>query len=358
VLRALAELPIMPAEQAKTRRHAEWIGSGPYRVAANDARGVTLERVDDYWGVAPAVQTIVFARYDDAAAVMRAAKSGELDIVPRVIPLHYPEQLEAPGIRDQFSEVRLGPAELSYLALNTRSPPLDDSRVRQALAHLIDHESLEESDGTMWRPVSGPIWPGGPGDGAAAPPPHFDMAQASSLLHKAGWSDSNGDGVRERGGLRLMVTVLATDSGADRERRQVVLDAMRKAGFVVDLRIGTPAVLKNRLRDGEFAMAFLHLRSMQDVDLGDLFQSGGALNYGRYRNAEVDALLGRLRAAQNASGRANLLASLAKRLRTDQPLVALAAADPRSLVHRRVGGMKVTNGWFFIPDLFLASQQE
>ena len=40
------------------------------------------------------------------------------------------------------------------------------------------------------RPVAGPIWPGGPGDGAAPPAPDFDPATAARSLDSAGYTNA------------------------------------------------------------------------------------------------------------------------------------------------------------------------
>src|SRR5690606_15637015 len=115
-----------------------------------------------------------------------------------------------------------------------------DARVRRAVSLLVDRGELVAARGGLARPVWGPIWPGGPGDGgAAAPPAKADPAAAAKLLDAAGWRDDDGDGIRERAGIRLRILVLVTDG--DDPARDRVLAALRAGGFGLDVRVGSPA---------------------------------------------------------------------------------------------------------------------
>ena len=49
-----------------------------------------------------------------------------------------------------------------------------------------------------------------------------------------------------------------------------------------------------------------------------------------------------------------LLSELAELLRREMPVVALPAPHPRGLVHKRVQGLEVWNGWFSLRELSLA----
>ena len=88
--------------------------------------------------------------------------------------------------------------------MNAARAPLDDARVRHAVALLVDRRKIakHEFDG-LARPALWPIWPGGPVVGVEAPVPDFDPATAGKLLDDAGWTDHDKDGVRDRNGMKL-----------------------------------------------------------------------------------------------------------------------------------------------------------
>ncbi|WP_428264742.1 ABC transporter substrate-binding protein [Haliangium sp.] len=368
VLRALADVPIVPAQvyQGRGRLRAgrgKVVGTGPYRLADWEDDRIRLERNDDYWGPAPAIDHLEFVYEPDAARALTAAKRGEFDLVPALIPAHYPEQASAPGLASEFAPLRLRPPAMRYLVVNAGRPPFDDVRVRHALALLIDHAGLsKEAHDGLARVVAGPIWPGGPGHGPAPAVPDYDPERAGALLDAAGWRDGDGDGHRERAGDALRLVVLTTedddgdrDARRDQRERERVLAHLRRSGIQIDRRVGSAAVLRNRLRDGDFDLAFVSWRAGVDRDLAPLLGSVGALNLGRFSEPRVDAVLDALRDCWEPAARAPHMAELARLEVETWPLVALVAPDPYGLVHRRVRGVSVWDGWISLRSLSLDS---
>ena len=360
VLRELAEIPILPEHVYEKRGNATGgplVGSGPYRVEEVGDEGIVLTAHDNYWGPAPKVQTIAYVRQTDAARALIAAKDGALDIVPQLIPEHYPGQLEAPGIAAAFQPVRWRPGTFQYLVVNCTGAPFDDRRVRQAVSLLMPRDRLVQQRRGLARAVVTPVWPGGPGDGDAALVPEGDQSEsAAALLDAAGWRQAGSDGVRERGGRRLMITVLATNE--DPTRRDLVLKSLKQAGFVIDLRIGTAGVLLKRLRDGRFDLGFAEWSGMVDRDLSPLLSSTGKNNFGRCAEPRIDSILARMRAELDPQGRAPLAAELAIASADALPLIGLTAPEPVGLIRRRVRGAVAFGGWLAAQELSLAAEND
>ena len=288
-----------------------------------------------------------------AKALFRA-KRGAIDILPALIPEHYPGQANEPAMAGSFTPLRVRPPRLRYLAVNARRAPFDDVRVRRAVALILprDHISVELAKG-LERPIAGPIWPGGPGDGAGPEPPPLDLTGAAALLDDAGWRDLDGDGIRERGPEKLRLALLVTsDTRGDRERDAIVM-ALRRAGFVLEVRPGEPGYLLGRLKAGEFDAAMLEWRSRVDDDVTQLVATGGALNFGGFSAPDVDTACATLIAAWEPELRAAKLGELARLMATEAPILPRTAPDPYGLVHRRVRGMAVWGGWFAIRKLSL-----
>jgi len=360
VLRALADVPILSEEVYRRNLRpvrGPVIGTGPYKLATWSDSLIRLERFADYWGEAPAIPGIEFAYEPDAARALTAAKRNELDLVPALIADHHPEQPSAPGLARNFVPIRLRPNSFRYLALDVREPPLDDVRVRHAIALLLDRKALVKKlhDG-LARPVAGPVWPGGPGDGASPAPPEHDPGEAGRLLDAAGWRDTDGDGRRERDGERLAVDLLALDK-KDQER-QVIVDSLRRAGFFVEIRRGGSAVLMNRLRSGDFGLAVLDWHGTVDQSLAALLETGGALNFGGFSDKRVDRRIAALRGVWEPPSRTPLMAELAAAVAASWPLVPLVAPDPYGLVHKRVRGVVVWDGWISLRRLSLEQTAE
>lgn len=350
-LRALAEIPIVPYQQYQgdLSGGGRLIGSGPYRVVSNADGVVHLGRWDAYRGPAPAIPDIEYVYQPDAAVALMAAKRGEFDIIPTLVPEHWPGQASAPGLAASFTSLELLPPRFRYAVFGAMTPPTDDARVRRALGLLIDREAIAaDAAHGLARPIAGPIWPGGPGDGPAPPPPRIDPGAAGRLLDEAGWIDGDGDGVRERGGQKLRLEVLALEGGAGRATPEVdkVLDGLRRAGVGLDVRLGTDAVLRNRVRDATVNLAFLEWTGPVDTDLTRLVGTNGADNVGHFSSRRIDAALAAIAAVWEPESRGPLVGDLAAILADELPIAGIVRVAPQGLVHHRVAGVVVWDGWF------------
>jgi peptide/nickel transport system substrate-binding protein len=342
VLRAFADVPILPARVYEKRLRAgpggPVIGTGPYKLESADDGAVALARFDGYWGKQPAIGRIVFRRETDAARALAMLRGGEIDIVPSLIAAHVPSQAQVSRGGAELAPLRLRPAAFRYLVVNTRKPPFDDRQARCALSRLVDRSLLAAKRAGLARPVGGPIWPGGPGDGPETPPPHHDPAAADQLL-------------RSSGARRLLLTVLKSDR-AD-EERDALLGQLDDAGFVVDARGGSVAVLDNRLRDGRFDLAFVEWRGSPGSDLSPLFSTGGAKNFGAFSDPRVDAVLARLREAWDPRARWSATKELGDLLAETCPIIPLTASSPQGLISTRLHNVQVRAGWLVLPALTL-----
>ncbi len=359
VLRALAELPIVPRTvyDPDLGGGGRLIGSGPYKVAGNQDGVIHLTRVDGYPGPRPAIPDLEFVVEPDAAAALMAAKRGEIDIVPTLVPEHWPEQPSAPGLAANFVGLELRPPRFRYMLFAAATPPTDDVKVRRGLALLIDRKRLAQEVGDgLTRPIAGPIWPGGPGDGPAPAAPELDPDGAGRLFDEAGWIDGDGDGVREKGATKLLLEVLVVehDGGKPHPEQARILDALRRAGIGLDVRAGSEAVLRNRIRDGHFNLAFLEWSGAVDTDLSPLVGTDGAQNFGKFSSKRVDRALSALRQVWEPASRGPLVGELAAALADDMPLSGIVALAPQGLVHRRVAGIVPWDGWFDLTKLTLA----
>jgi len=361
VLRALAEIPILPAHvyqhRLRASRKAPVVGTGPFRLASWDDHRIALERWDRYWGAAPKLARIELEIQADAARALIAAKRGDVDVVPSLIAAYYPEQLTAPGIDEKFTRLDLRPPAFRYLAMDAGEPPFDDPRVRHAVVLLVQRKKIaEDVRHSLARPVAGPVWPGGPGDGPSPQAPPYDPADAYHLLDIAGWRDLDGDGKREKRGQPLSVSLLATDDG-DAER-DLIVDSLQHAGFRIDVRRGPTGVLAKRLADHNFDLALVSWSGMVDDDLSPLLETGGALNYGRFSDAAVDHALAALRERWDPAARAVAMGTLAQALAKSWPIAPITAPDPHGLISVRVHGAVVWDGWIDLPALSLQPAAE
>jgi peptide/nickel transport system substrate-binding protein len=357
VLRALAEIPILPMHiyDGSLLGGGAVIGTGPWKLALNKAGVVHLTRYDRYWGGKPAIADVEFVYEADAAVALREAKRGDLDIIPALIPAHWPEQANAPGIVAAFRPLELATPRLRYLVFNTARPPLDDPQVRHALALLVDRRTIAKRvfDG-LARPALWPIWPGGLVSGPEAAVPDFDPAAAAKLLDAAGWTDTNPkDGIRDQAGKQLHLVMIGSEkpvlkdaSGPPQKLcRDYFIDAARRIGVVIDVKTGGEAWLAKRLADGNYDLAELVWTGMVDADPAMLVA---------HASPRIDRALDALAAAWDPAARAKLAPELAAGLAETWPLAGIVADAPHGLIAKRLKGVRVWDGWIDLSQLSFA----
>jgi len=361
VLRALAEIPILPMHiyDGSLLAGGQLVGTGPWKMASNKGGTVHLVRYEKYWGGPAAIQDIEFVYQPDAAIALKDAKRGDFDIIPALVPAHYPEQANAPGIAAAFQPLELRPPRLRYLTFNAQKSPLDDARVRHAIALLVNRRDIaERGAGRLARPAMWPIWPGGFINGAEAQVPDFDPKAAGALLDAAGWIDSDKDGIRDRAGVQLRLTMVGTERVVPKDStgplpkipREVLIESARRIGVVIELKTGGDQWLAKRIDEGNYHLAELMWTGMVDSDVSAHL---GSRDPRRAASPRIDRVLDAMAAAWDPAERAKLTGELAAALAETWPFAGIVADAPQGLIHRRVTGVKVWDGWIDLTQLKL-----
>jgi peptide/nickel transport system substrate-binding protein len=338
-LRALCEVPILPAQLLRggssslAQLGRQPIGTGPFRFASwEHGRHIRLVRRGPPGPGPPFLDEISFEIDNDAARALARTRRGEIDVLPRLLEAHYPDQVAAGALRETLQLYRLEPERYSFLAVNHHHSLLAQAGVRRALALLWNRGRLaEEVHHGLARPISAPPF-------AAIPPLPFDPPAARRLLDAAGHVDSNGDGIRDRAGVPIRLTYLQPSGarGAAAEARVFAAD-LRRAGILLDLVTVDPTALLARLKHGDFDLAPLLWEGRRDDDPAALF--GAELAFTGYRYPALQPLFEQLRRADGPPGRAPVLQHIAEALAAEQPVIFLYRHDVAALVARRVHGL-------------------
>ena len=340
--RALCEIPILPAEPLRTggarlvQLGRSPIGTGPFRVAAWE-RGKRIKLVRVRTATAPdspLLDEIDFEIDADAARALTRVRRGDIDILPRVSEVHFPEQVSTATLRDALEVYLLQPHRYSFVALNTRRGVLADPVFRQALSLLWDRARFaSEFHHGLVRPIGAPTF-------GTAPPDKFDRALAGRLLEQAGFRDTDGDGVREVGGtpIRLTFLVPASSKTLSSEVRAFAMD-LRRAGILLDTSSLDGATLFSRVERGDYDLCALTWDGRKDEDARLLIGGQGDFQYTGYKPERFSTAIERLRAATSPAARAPVLQQLADMLATDRPALFLYRHDVPTLAAKRVHGL-------------------
>ncbi len=115
------------------------IGTGPFKFVrwVKDDQ-IVLERFDDYWGDKAKLDRIILKSIPEPSSRLMALQSGTVDIADDLDP----DSIALVKQEQKLKVIERPSINVGYLALNTDKPALKDARVRQAISHAIDKETL------------------------------------------------------------------------------------------------------------------------------------------------------------------------------------------------------------------------
>jgi peptide/nickel transport system substrate-binding protein len=139
------------------------VGTGPFKLESwNKGASVVLARWDGYRDAKSVKLKRVTIRFiSDTAAQVASLLSGDVDVFPRVAAARSLAQFQ----NDKRFQVLIGGSRSkTILAINNKRKPLDDVRVRRAIAMAIDRKAVIEgaADG-FGTPIGSFYVPGAPG---------------------------------------------------------------------------------------------------------------------------------------------------------------------------------------------------
>lgn len=162
------------------------VGTGPYKLEAwAKGASVTLVRWDGWRNARDVKLRRVQMRFiADPAAQVAALLSGDVDAFPRVSAARSLQQFQA---NKKFQVLVGGSRAKTIVAINHKRKPLDDVRVRRAIAAAIDRKAVIDgaADG-FGVPIGSYLVPGAPGYIDTTALNAYDPAKARALLHQAG----------------------------------------------------------------------------------------------------------------------------------------------------------------------------
>ena len=309
-------LQIAPPDTVKqmgdTKFGLTGVGTGPYRVKSwVKDQELVLEANPKYWKGAPRVQRVVYRPIPEDSARVAALQTGESDIVASVPPERWQEIQQ-----DKATRISARTGTMVYMGLDTYHAPFEDVRVRRALNHAIDVDTIINKIllGTADR-MNGPFFRTALGYDKSIQPYRYDPALAKKLLSEAGYPN----------GFETVLAALPAQEGASKLMEVAETVAYQLGQLGVKVRIDTlePATAFQRYRNREFKMYFFTWPENPEPDryLYTLFHSQARGYY--YKNAEADRLLDQGRKTFNVAERRKVYEALHRVLFQDAPWVFL-----------------------------------
>lgn len=244
--------PVYEAEG--TLDQAEWnlaptVGAGPYVFAEWESGSFArFVRNENYYEDRPKIDEIFIRFVPDDASQVAALQAGDGDLGTFIAYADVPA-LEAAGIRMVTQPSGFNEGWFFYLGEDGH-PALKDVRVRQAIALAFDRFTLNQDLllGLTKPPTT--LWDNMPYVDPSLEPWPYDPERARALLDEAGWVDSNGDGVRDKDGVELVLTHGTTIREVRQDAQAVAQQQLAEVGIRLELQSLDPNVLFAGYGDG------------------------------------------------------------------------------------------------------------
>jgi ABC-type transport system substrate-binding protein len=306
------------------------VGTGPFRIVSARPGEIALEANPDHWGGPPRLKALVFRRLADEDALVKALLADDVDLTSAIGQDRATRLRADPRVT---LDSRIG-LNVAFLCLNNERAPLDEVRVRQALARGVDRPHLVGGTlGGHGEPARNPLPPSLWGYDRRTKDLALDPAAARRLLAQAGL---------DRG---LDLELLFADSPrpylpSPRRVAEEIRDDLSAIGVRARLRdIATWSEYTEKVTRGEYEMALLGWQA-DTLDPNDFLSallasdSIGTTNRSRYRSAAMDAILKRGRMGSDPETRVAAYHEAQALFQKDMPWVPLYHGSLYT-VHRR-----------------------
>lgn len=279
------------------------VGNGPYRWARRiPGQQLELTANDAFFLGRPGPRRVLILTVKDSEARINLLLSGSADVLANTGALASVTRVSAD------KRIRIVPVpsfNVGYLGFNRRDPAdlerphpiLSDPAVRAAIVKALDRSAIVQATFGPWAAVpEGPVpqlsWIRDP----SFRPAPADAVGARALLRAQGWTDSDGDGVLDKGGKSLALGLnYPSQSALAGQVALQVQEQLRQVGIRIDINRLDGSVWTERRNLGNFDIDFG--QSTMDPSPAGMIQSWGCAGRGGanktyYCDPKVDSLLG------------------------------------------------------------------
>ncbi len=320
------------------------IGTGPMKLARWD-RGsrIVLEANPQYWGGAPKLKEMQLVIIGDNTARAQAFEAKDLDLIQSPLSPQDIKRLQGNAAFGNAITAGLG---ITYVNFNTADPAVSDPKVRRVIAMLIDQKSIV---GDLYQGVdqvaTSVLLPSSWAYSAEVKQPTFDQVSAQKALDDLGWKDTNGDGIRDKGGKKLTVTISTHSEDPNRVQTLEFMQAMfQQAGVDAQIKISDwPSFSTNYVQKSQHQVALLGWLNIVDPDrlMYSQFLTNGPLNWGKYSNPELDKLLEEGRQALDLNARKAAYQKAAAIIAQDLPYYVVSYQGYQLFYSKALGTLEV-----------------
>ena len=299
------------------------VGTGPYAVKdmVTDDH-LTLVPNEYFWNGTPKLDELTIRTISDGNTLAMALQAGEIDAAYGMAYESYP--LFENG-NFQFSAIQTSRA--FFASMNMTSPVIQDPAVRKAIAMGIDKEGfvavLLDGHGV----VGHGAFPDGFSTfgGEHVTTEGYDPEGAKALLEEAGWVDSDGDGIREKDGQKLVIRWLTYPS---RQELPLLAESVQATLKQIGIEVDINCTASRREFLADMTSFDIYASALVTAPSGDpqyFFTTsclpGMSYNFGAYENEHVNDLMNQMATEFDTAKRGELAVELQQAILDDNAYI-------------------------------------
>ena len=307
-----------------TSKNRNPVGTGKYKVYAEEDGSLTLNRYKDYWGKKGndetyGIKTIHVYMYSSMGEIYNSFKIGNIDFIT-TNNLYVENYIGTIGYNRKDYKGK----EYDFIALNTTSSVLSHPEVRKAISFAIDKSSIianvynSKFYGAEF-PLDYNNWLYKQNNTSAG----YNPAQADTILSENGWELRNSVWRKSENYNTIRTNLILVVNSANAERvkvAEIIKQQLANVGINITIRQATDSQYQNYLANKNYDMIMLGTRSPLSPNVNTYL---GAGNYSNYYNAELTSILNEI----NNITDDNLLSEKYKRIyeiyHADMPFISL-----------------------------------
>jgi peptide/nickel transport system substrate-binding protein len=336
------------------------VGTGPYQLA-DFKRGeeIVLDRFEDYWGgwEGNHVDEYILRLVPEGSTQRMMIEAGEGQMADSIPTDDIEQMIENPAIEviEPLNTIRQ-----FYLKFNTVGGPTQDKAVRQAINYAFDRETFCQDllQGHCSEPIS--LLPAVlPDQDPTITPPEFDLETAAQILDEAGWTDSDGDGIRDKEGEPLSMLMMYLGPYEWQRMGGELLQAnLAEIGVQLELEGQPWSTMVERMTDAsarpEITFVAVYPTSPSaDTSFWPMFHTGsGHWSNFDFSDPYVDEQLELARQTVDEEARRQIYFDLDRYLMEEAPAIAAVTMPMTFVISSNVKGFEFQPMDPFIPPLY------
>lgn len=300
---------------------------------------IVVERFDDYWDEPAKLDTVTFKVVVEDASRIAELESGQSHFIQGFDNGQW-ERIENHPEMETYPVYNLSN---EYIGMNTQEGPLEDKRVRQAIAHMVDKEEIMEGIYFgVGREMKGAIQQELLGYNENLEDLDYDPERAKELLNEAGYENG------------FDLTVMTNDSPERVDLAVLMQEKLKEIGINLEIEQLEWGAYLEAVSNGEhdlFILGWPNPVGDPDQSFWPLVHSsmqGASGNRSFYENEEVDSLLEQGRQELDEGKREEIYQRVDEILVEDQPFVSIRQAQSANAARTEVQGLEINN--FNKPD--------